>query len=319
MKWELREQIINRICSGRIQLDIGLFTLPSMKTKFEADYEYELSYNEALKDGLMSDDDKIIELYHRGIWSDVLEEELKRLKKGLDNLKYQLYDNRMRPNRLQDIRQQLKQDRERILELENLKGSFDSISASGHAAAVKIEYIISKTVRPFKDDCMEDYLLNYYKIYTPERLLRYVARHEPWRTMYLSLKTRAITVKPSRWGIDQRGLILWSKMYDNINNYEQKPENRVIEDDDMLDGWMIHVNKEKKKDSKDRGGPIKEGFNETFIFIDEEDDGKAVAELNSPLENALRRRKLSEVPKDRAVSVTSMSTAQEQMMMAKGN
>jgi hypothetical protein len=318
MKWESREQIINRICSGRIQLDVGLFTLPSIKTKFEADYQYELSYKEALKDGMMNDDDKIIELYRRGIWSDLLEEELVRLKKGIDSLKYQLYDNRMRPTRLEQFRQQIQQDRERILELESIRGTFDSMTASGYAAAVKIEYIISKTVRPFKDDAMEDYLLNYYKIYTPERQLRYISRHEPWRTMYLSLKTRAISVKPSRWGIDQRGLILWSKMYDNINNYEKKPESWVVEDDDMLDGWMLYINKEKKREERDSGRPAKQGFNETFIFIDEDDDGKAVDEMNSPLERAMKRRKLAEVPRDRAVNVTSMSTAQEQMMMVKG-
>lgn len=273
-----------------------------------------------MRDGMMTEDDKTIALYQREIWNDDLEDELRRLRNSIDPLKLKLYEERIRPNRFAEVRKELAENRDRILELDIQRSALDSMTCHGYATTCKLEYIISKTVKPYIEDSIDDYVTGYYKTFTPEGQLRFVARNEPWRTMFVSLKTRALKVKPYNWGIDQRGLILWSKMYDGIFNFEDKPESWVIEDDDLLDGWMQWFNREKKRDKKEQGRKSlnKPGYNETFIFIDEEDDGRGVEALNSPLEQALKRRKLQEIPKDRAVNVTAMAVAQEQMRGSNG-
>jgi hypothetical protein len=310
---------------GRVPLVIRgqphFFNLPSLNIKFQADIVFQTAFDEAVKDGMMSEDEKIITLYRRELWNDDLEFELKKLKDSIDNLKLRLYMDRIRPNRLAALREELAETRERIIQLDTKRAVLDSLTCHGYATSAKLEFFMTKIVKPFSEDLIDDYVTNYHKTFTPERQLRFVARNEPWRTMYVSLKTRALKVKPYNWGVDQRGLILWSKMYDNIFNCEDKPENWVIEDDDLLDGWMIWFNRERKLDKKEKGKRSltnKGGYNESFIFIDEEDDGRGIEELNSPLENAIKRRKLDEIPKDRAVNVTTMAVAQEQMRGANG-
>ena len=48
--------------------------------------------------------------------------------------------------------------------------------------------------------------------------------------------------------IDQKNIIVWSRMYDNIQESMDCPSDDVIQDDDMLDGWFIVQRKKQEKE-----------------------------------------------------------------------
>ena len=49
---------------------------------------------------------------------------------------------------------------------------------------------------------------------------------------------------------DQRKLISWTNIYRNIRNHPEFPGQRIIEDHDAFDGWMILLN---RKESAEKG------------------------------------------------------------------
>ena len=76
---------------------------------------------------------------------------------------------------------------------------------------------------------------------------REIARTEPFRSRWSMMKEN--TFGNSFHTNDQLALMMYSRMYDNVYEHPEKPIDKVIEDDDMLDGWFA---KERKKAEEDR-------------------------------------------------------------------
>ena len=80
--------------------------------------------------------------------------------------------------------------------------------------------------------------------------IRELARSDPWRSYWEISKPRPFTRHFSLWSEEQRTLVKYSKMYDNIFAHPECPSDDVIENNYMLDGWIIIQNREKDKDQK---------------------------------------------------------------------
>lgn len=52
--------------------------------------------------------------------------------------------------------------------------------------------------------------------------------------------------------INQRNLLTWSKIYDNVQESLECPSEKVIEDDDMLDGWFLVQKLERERERVER-------------------------------------------------------------------
>ena len=52
--------------------------------------------------------------------------------------------------------------------------------------------------------------------------------------------------------IKAENLIIWSKMYDSVNESPDSPSETVIKDDYMLDGWFIVQRKKREKQQSER-------------------------------------------------------------------
>ena len=48
---------------------------------------------------------------------------------------------------------------------------------------------------------------------------------------------------------DQKGILIWASMYDNIQEHMECPSDAVLEDDDILDGWFL-IQRDKRKKEK---------------------------------------------------------------------
>jgi hypothetical protein len=76
------------------------------------------------------------------------------------------------------------------------------------------------------------------------------------------------------WNINQVALVFWSNFYDNIFEHPERPEQRIIENDDLLDRWVEQKGKEmeeraKKNARKDKYGPSSAYDHDEVILFDE--------------------------------------------------
>ena len=88
---------------------------------------------------------------------------------------------------------------------------------------------------------------------------------------------------------DQKNVIVWSKMYDNVYENPECPNEEVIKDDDLLDGWFIyqqekHKEEALKNDIQDRvTNPRMTGAQEVAIMAYNQEDVENINKLNSPV------------------------------------
>ena len=86
---------------------------------------------------------------------------------------------------------------------------------------------------------------------------------------------------------NQKNLIIWSQMYDNIQESMDCPSKDVIEDDDMLDGWFIiqaqkrdKENAQKEVDGLVRNEKIKNS-SEVFVVAQSEEHAEQINKANN--------------------------------------
>lgn len=86
---------------------------------------------------------------------------------------------------------------------------------------------------------------------------------------------------------DQKSIILYSRMYDNVYESTERPDDEVIDDDDMLDGWFADARKqadiERKKKEADKILDKKGvgGGGELFVVADNSMEANRIRGLNT--------------------------------------
>ena len=108
-----------------------------------------------------------------------------------------------------------------------------------------------------------------------------------WRSYWTSAKNGAslFVGSVSEWSDDQRVLASMSRMYDNVYEHPECPSDQVIDDDDMLDGWMILqrrlVDVQKKKTAVDALHPKLKNAQEVFIMADDSQEAQEIKSFNT--------------------------------------
>jgi hypothetical protein len=111
-----------------------------------------------------------------------------------------------------------------------------------------------------------------------------IARSPLWRTYWICNKNSKIFDGcVSDWTDDQRLLYNMSQMYDNVREHPECPDDKVIEDDDMLDGWMIDQRAQQMKNKKIKAFDNKHNTGnakEVFLFPNNQEEFSEVMSLN---------------------------------------
>lgn len=220
------------------------------------------------------------------------------LHKQLDSNKEQLYLNRALPtNQLNKIRQQIALLKTSLNNLIYKRHSLDKYTLEGWAESATERFIFSKIVldenyRPLELAGPElDAAIYKYKLATiSSENLRLIARTEPWRSMW---NTNDVQCFRKIWD-EQRLLVMFSKMYNNVYEHSECPRDDIINDDDMLDGWFIV---QKKSRDKERAGREQDVYTrrhnnakEIFVVTHNEQDRKEIEEWNDTRAQIIKAR-----------------------------
>ena len=207
---------------NRIQLLIARIldgTVPAFD--YHAELAYKDAYNDAIFEGCLTNNELVKKL---GI-PIAFDDEIKKANKSLSDKKLKLYEFREVPSTLRENRQGVSEIKFRINFLISEQYKFFDKSAEKIAGDAKTSVLLDK------------YNLEEIEEQLSESDTRRVARSYQWNSLC------SAGFKPTVYTQDIIDLSNWTNRYESIRQHERCPEEEVMEDDDLLDGWILYCSK----------------------------------------------------------------------------
>lgn len=332
-----RTLLVNRIIAGHIRCKINGATLlykhNTPTDKYLAEEEYMAVLGEAEMDGALNEEELEQTLRENGIWGPVKEAKLKQCMKNIDDLKFQLYQSLLKPGTQKELRIALDETRSLVSTLHNTKHSLDYLSAMGAATIVKLRFLAGMAIYDIAGNQLYDYnsywsddtsivdtVLTYIStLRIEESQYRELVRNEPWRSISY---TGQHTTLFSCINDEQKMLLYWSKVYQNVYEHPEAPPEDVINDDDILDGWFIAQRRKREKEtdkdyveSKLTNEKIKSS-SEVFVVADAE-GRKRVDNANTEAAIIKRKQRMAYLEKKGTLDEAEMPDTKLEIMTAR--
>lgn len=266
-QWE-KSRYISRIISGKTRLRINgrVFFVgsPSRLQRCLAEEIFAEQLQEARWGGAYDEDELREILAGKNIWGAADEDRLKRLKTDLENLKVALFESRLKTHKIPAIRRALEDTKAETGRLEILKHSHDKFSCLAIASAARQRFLLGCSVfyedgAPYwageagweePDGILDKIRFKLDSDLVSETQIRAIARSDPWATLWNVQKhcgKPLFDCSAVDLNDEQKSIIIWSTIYENIRNHPDNLQDDYIDDDDLIDGWMIIKRKEREK------------------------------------------------------------------------
>ena len=298
----LNEKTLCRILQGRLRCSLGdpaLYIYEPTKEILEESFDvYDQAYKDAYFKGVYLKDELVPILVENELWTPFDDREADKIEKQIEDHKVKAFEFFYKTRDLVNIKMVLRALEKDLLKYKSKKHTLDHISCEGVASFARSIWIISKTVYNL-DKTPYDWsrhsissLMDYYNSnQISSDQFRLVARSEPWRSMWnIGKKQGNAFGKPAcELSKDQISLSSYSSMYDNVYESSEAPDEKVIEDDDCLDGWFINQRREydkqkKKKQAEDMiKNPKIANSQEIFLMARDKQEAEKIYDINDPL------------------------------------
>ena len=293
------EKILYRIIKGRLRIKLGdliLYVQEPTDDILEESYEiYDDAYKKAYFNNIFFKKDLKKILFYRDLWSPDDDKRIKELDKKIENLKVEAYKSHFDRKKVQGIKGHIRFFEKERGEINAKNHSLDHISCEGLADFARSAWIIeSSTV--YQDGGR--YSWDYYSVSDVMSIVsqnaidpldfRMIARNDPWRSMWMIGKTSGNLLGKcsSQFTVNQTQLCSYSFMYDNVYESSERPNDKIIEDDDCLDGWFIVQRRKYEKDKKQQevdaltSNPKISNSQEVFVMASNQDSANEIYDLN---------------------------------------
>jgi hypothetical protein len=254
-----------RILKGRLTYrrgDLSLFIVePNQDLMFKSIDIYDKAYEKAYGEGLYLKQDVEELLMTHNLWSPFEDQELEKLKKDNEELKYQCFKNYHKKRELSSLKMAIDINEKKYNKIAARKYQFDQLTCEGVASQIRWNWLIENSTF-YQDESPYDWkharletLVKFYEnSFITASDFRSIARLDQWRSMWnLGKKTGSLFDKPSYLlSRDQLTLCSYSTMYDNVYESPDCPDDKVIEDDYCLDGWFIDQKRKGEKYKKEK-------------------------------------------------------------------
>ena len=302
MEYEERELKLYSILNAKTYLEFQgkryYTTINTVEDKHRASILYHDIINDLKYETIMSwvQAQKMTEKL--GLWTTENESGLESLNKMLDDLKLQLYLHHYIPDRVEAFTKQIEKVRSGIEKSTNNKYVLYHATKEYYTSNIKRQYLLALSIRDENDQPVYTHenfwvsdatILNVFENRSLTNFMtiteiRELARSDPWRSMWGPSKANALSGPSTSWTEEQKVLVSYSRMYDNVYESMECPSDMVIENDDMLDGWFISQRKEREKarnekaaDKLFKGG---EGHQELFLMAGSQEHAQNIYNMN---------------------------------------
>ena len=247
-----------------------------------------------------------------GVWDINTDSVIKGLEKSLDKMKVDLYKAFMFPSKQISVRKSIENIRKNLTKILMIKQEYMSHTLEGYANSLKIEFTICKTlyknnklvfdVDPQSNNSSYTFFNSLIKEIDSSMIgadkYKILARSSLWRSYWNTNKYNNLFKHAAEDTTDeQRALINISRMYESIYEHPECPNDQIIEDDDMLDGWMIFQKekreKEKKQDLLFGDNKKMKNASEIFMLASSKPEVEEIYDLNSDENKRQLNSKLS--------------------------
>jgi hypothetical protein len=317
MEFHDREYFISRICAGYIRYKINSeitlkIKFPDLHINYISQEIFRDAYQDATDEGLFTDTDVYNLLISKGLWTYEQEVYLKNKDKGIINdiesLKVDLYKSSFDTSHTIQIRKALQDKKDEYLKLINIRHGYDYITCHGVSIFVRWLYIIrnctfyeNNAPYDWKHITIQQAMSYFQKNIIDDEICRELARTEPWSSIWHSAKTNG-GLFDKHLTDEQRKILIWTRLYDNVLESPDCPHQNIIDDDDMLDGWLILEKREREKEQvKKRTEDVLltnekiAGSDEVFIVAKNKRDIDNIDDLNDPNAKMIKKRRNQQV------------------------
>lgn len=297
--------LLYRIIKGRLRVSVGglyLFIYEPNSDLIEESYSvYETAYENHYNSGGWVEEELQEQLVEQGLWTPLDDKDIENMTKEIDDIKVECYQNFFKTKELQKLKRRIFLKTNDIGEILSRKHALDHLCCDYAAEIARQNWLVSKTCF-YQDNSPVNWtsvnfshVLNTYKENViSQSSIREVARSNMWRSIWaagkkMDLFNRA-AVDLTR---DQIGLCSYSNMYDIVYEHPEHPDEKVIEDDDCLDGWFIFQRRkhEKNKKAQETEDLIKntkiKNSKEVFIVTRDKKEAEAINDLNNELSKTI--------------------------------
>ena len=298
------EFLLYRILCGKLLFYYQGYQYELRSPDHSLKYNAQLLYNQIINDEKYNDwirEDQIESvLIILGLWTQDTMKIVKDIEKKIDNAKVDLFKFSSFSDKVKTLRKSLNQYRTQLNKITNHKTELMSNTLEGYAASIKNEYIICNTLFKNNSKVFVNNLKNNQNSYTYFNAIvteinkhvigiddfKSLSRHQIWRSYWTYNKQNIFNSSVIDITDDQRTLVNISRMYDSVYDHPECPSDNVIEDDDMLDGWMIlqrRKNEQNKNQKKiDDLNPKLKNAQEVFLMANNQETAEEILSLNSP-------------------------------------
>jgi hypothetical protein len=310
---DLYDLHIARIISGELIITVGLETYvlkhPSRRDRYRAELVYLAASEESEQNGLYTEDELLYFLISNNLWSEDKETQTIEIQKDIEKLKIGMFENRFDEETVDKSRELLRNAERKLMELYSERHKYDHLTIDGVASSAKMRFLITKCLyydggkKKLSWDKPESLLniimdkINKYKL--SNEIIRKLSRCAAWQS-YWSVSKGNVFGKPAvDWTPEQKSLVSWSTLYDNLRKNPDFPS-VIIDDDDMVDGWML-LNKEKneahlsEEDVLNSIHPSILKCREIFVMARNERHAKKIDSANSPYAKMIKTQRAATI------------------------
>tara|TARA_B100001094_G_scaffold175162_1_gene169354 strand:+ start:3801 stop:4847 length:1047 start_codon:yes stop_codon:yes gene_type:complete len=315
MKHHEREYFVSRLRSGTYLVEYENFVLkivpPTIEDEFYINKSFMDAFDIAYHQDLMTADDMEEWMYERGLWTEEDEVKLKELRDNIDKLKVQIFENRYKSEVRELARRYLRATEDAIKKQQMKKDSMFENTCEGTAFTKKCIEQVKRCTFLGSEPC-DFSVVDANKVfslltnsYLQESDTRELARSEPWRSIWLMREDTGQNlfqnVPDRELTYDQKNICVWSRMYDNVQESTECPDEEVIKDDDMLDGWFII--QRKKQDQAKLESTVESmtknqkiaSSQEVYVFADNQKEAEMINAANNIHGQMIKKQRLAQV------------------------
>ena len=254
------------IRSGKVFInykDIDLEIHPlTFDQSFKSCQIYQKTYDKAYSEEIMTEDDMDQWMMENELWTIHDNKKEDGLKKDIERLKVEIYNARDNITLANSLRKYIRAGESQLTSHLNKKYIYHQNTCEGIAAAERLSWIIKNTtyfngkLYNFEELSLQYAVDEWQSHFISESKSRELARTDPWKSLWITRESSgsSLFANPPNTELtyNQKNILIWSQMYDNIQESMECPNKEVIEDDDMLDGWFIIQHQKRERDRTEK-------------------------------------------------------------------
>jgi len=314
MKQHRREYLISRIRAGVYLVEYKGMELtispPTLKQVLQSNVVYNKAFNEAYEDGIMDEEEMEAWMRKQNIWTQEDDTSIKVIKEDINKLRIRIYEDRNNDELKERIRLYLRAGEDGLNEQLRKKYQFAVHTCEGIAKSEQHRWLIKKCAHyggskvKLEDVSLDDLITLQQEEMLSEGSIRELARNEPWRSTWATKDQASINLfanSDRELNVDQKNIIIWATMYDNIQESSEVPSDDIIEDDDVLDGWFII--QKKKRDSEQATNDFDSSTTndkirnagEIYVMADDQKQMERVESMNSLQSKMVKKERIGKL------------------------